>query len=170
VSTTPIHLGMGSNLGDREAALKRGVRELQALGVRIGRVSSLYETEPVGFRDQGSFLNVALEVSWEGTLEELCRCGLSVETMLDRRRMVKDGPRTLDVDLLLAKDAIVRSENLKVPHPRMHLRRFVLVPLEEIAPLAVHPVFRKTVRELLDQCPDSSWVRRVGAPLTVEPS
>jgi 2-amino-4-hydroxy-6-hydroxymethyldihydropteridine diphosphokinase len=163
-------MGMGSNLGDREAALRKGVRELQARGVRVERISSLYETEPVGFRDQGSFLNVALEVSWEGTLEELCRCGLSVETMLDRRRMVKDGPRTLDVDLLLAKDAIVRSENLKVPHPRMHLRRFVLVPLEEIAPLAVHPVFRKTVRELLDQCPDFSWVRRVDAPFAVEPS
>src|SRR5262245_53796739 len=124
---TPIHLGMGSNLGDREAALRKGLWELQTRGARIGRVSSLYETEPVGFLDQGSFLNLALAVSWEGTLEELCRCGLSVEARLDRRRTVKDGPRSLDIDLLLAGDAIVRSENLEVPHPRMHLRRFVLV-------------------------------------------
>jgi 2-amino-4-hydroxy-6-hydroxymethyldihydropteridine diphosphokinase len=161
---------MGSNLGDREAALRRGLGELQARGIRTHRVSSVYETEPVGFRDQGSFLNLALEASWGGTLEALCRCALAAEESLHRRRIVKDGPRTLDVDLLLAQETILSSENLQIPHPRMHLRRFVLVPLAEIAPQAVHPVFRKTVRELLDECPDPSWVRRVGNPFAVEPS
>jgi len=163
---TPIHLSMGSNMGDRRSALRRGLGELEERGVQILQTSSLYETEPVGFLEQSNFLNLVAEVDWKGTLEELCECGLAVEELLQRRRTIKDGPRTLDIDLLLAQQVVLRSQRLEVPHPRMHLRRFVLVPLEEIAPLAVHPVLRLTVRALLDQCPDPSWVRKVEeAPL-----
>ena len=149
---------MGSNLGDRQAALRQGLRELAARGVEIRRVSSVYETDPVGFLDQGSFLNLAVEVSWQ-----------AAEQALGRLRYLKDGPRTLDIDILLAGGRMVRARRLEIPHARMHLRRFVLVPLEEIAAQAIHPIMRLSVQELLAICPDNSGVRKVGEMSAVEP-
>ena len=160
---------MGSNLGDRQAALRQGLRELAARGVEIRRVSSVYETDPVGFLDQGSFLNLAVEVSWQGTLDELLEHCLAAEQALGRLRYLKDGPRSLDIDILLAGGRMVRAGRLEIPHARMHLRRFVLVPLEEIAAQAIHPIMRLSVQELLAICPDNSGVRKVGEMSAVEP-
>jgi 2-amino-4-hydroxy-6-hydroxymethyldihydropteridine diphosphokinase len=165
---TPIYLALGSNLGDREKALQGGLRELANRGVSSLRVSSLYDTDPVGFLDQPNFLNMAAEVTWGGTPEELLAHCLAVEQVLGRVRGFQDGPRTLDIDVLLAGPLILKSPGLEIPHPRMHLRRFVLLPLTEIAPHAIHPLMGLSVQELLEKCRDVAGVRRVGEPFAVE--
>ena len=165
----PSYLGLGSNLGDRLGMLRQGLRELAVRGVDIRRVSSVYETDPVDFLDQDSFLNLAVEAVWEGTPEELLKRCLAAEQALGRVRVIKNGPRSLDIDILLAGNLVRKGRGLEIPHPRMHMRRFVLVPLEEIAPGACHPVMRLTARELLDRCSDTAGVRRAGESLTVEP-
>ena len=166
---TPLYLALGSNLGDRQMSLQRGLQELAVRGVLTRRVSSLYDTDPVGFLDQPSFLNMAAEVAWGGSPEELLRHCLAAEKALGRVRQRQDGPRTLDIDVLLAGDLILKSKGLEIPHPRMHLRRFVLQPLAEIAPHAVHPLMRLTVKELLESCQDDAGVRKVAEPFKVEP-
>jgi 2-amino-4-hydroxy-6-hydroxymethyldihydropteridine diphosphokinase len=153
------YLSLGSNLGDREANLKRGISALDQPHVRPRRVSSLFETEPVGFRDQPWFLNLALSVETRYSPDELMRRCLEIEIARGRKRCFQNGPRTLDIDLLLYGDLIIHSSGLTLPHPRMAERRFVLEPLAEIAPEAYHPVLKRTVRSLLDSCGDPSSVR-----------
>jgi 2-amino-4-hydroxy-6-hydroxymethyldihydropteridine diphosphokinase len=129
----------------------------------------LYDTDPVGFQGQPSFLNMAVEVAWNGTPEQLLERCAAAEQALGRIRVFQDGPRTLDIDILLMGDLILKTGSLEIPHPRMHLRRFVLQPLSEIAPEAFHPLMRLSVRELLAKCVDTSGVRRLAEPFTVEP-
>lgn len=124
------------------------------------RQSSLYETEPVDFLDQDWFLNSVAEIETELGAEELMRLLLAVERSMGRERRIPKGPRSIDIDVLLYGDDIVRSPELKIPHPRMTERRFVLAPLAEIAPDVRHPVFQKTIAELLALTPDQSEVRR----------
>lgn len=163
-----IFLGMGSNLGDRLALVRQGLKTLEDADILPLRVSSIYETEPVGFLDQGDFLNLVVEVAYAGRpLELLDRC-LAAERQLGRVRGRKDAPRTLDIDILLWGNRIQREAGLEIPHPRLHERRFVLVPLEEIAPEYCHPVLRLTIRELLERCPDRSGVRRSPLRVTLE--
>jgi 2-amino-4-hydroxy-6-hydroxymethyldihydropteridine diphosphokinase len=169
VSTTPIYLALGSNLDDRVEALRGGLGELARRGVCARRVSSLYDTDPVGFLDQPAFLNLVVEVTWEGTPETLLQCCLAAEKVLGRVRTIRDGPRILDIDILLMGDLVLKTKDLEIPHPRMHLRRFVLQPLSEIAPWAEHPLMRLSVHELLAKCVDASGVRKLVEPLTVEP-
>ena len=162
MSTNPVYLGLGSNLGDREAALRSGLLDLERGGVSIRAVSSVYETDPVGFFDQPTFLNLAVEAQWAGGPESLLERCRRAEERLHRVRGERDGPRTLDVDILLMGDLVLGSADLLIPHPRMSERRFVLVPLSEIAPDAVHPGSNLTIRELLRRCPDDSRVQRTG--------
>jgi len=163
-----VFLGLGSNLGDRLGHLREGLVNLEDRGVPVLHVSSLYDTDPVGYREQGNFLNLVAEVGWlAGPRELLERCQ-AVEAKRGRSRSVPDGPRTLDIDLLLFGDRIQGETDLTIPHPRMHERRFVLEPLAEIAPLLRHPVLGLTVRTLLEQCADSSGVRRLSARLSLE--
>lgn len=124
------------------------------------RQSSLYETEPVDFLDQGWFLNAAAEIETELAPEVLMRLLLEIERSMGRERRIPKGPRLIDIDILLYGNNSVRSPELKIPHPRMTERRFVLVPLAEIAPDLRHPVFKKTIAELLALTPDQSEVRR----------
>jgi 2-amino-4-hydroxy-6-hydroxymethyldihydropteridine diphosphokinase len=154
------HLGLGANLGRRAANLARARRLLERAGVEIVRASSVYETEPVDRPDQPWFLNQALEVRTGLGPEALLALAKSVETALKRAPAPPKGPRTIDVDILLAGDLVVDAPGLAVPHPRLHLRNFVLVPLAEIAPGLVHPVLGKTVRELAAASPDRSRVVR----------
>ena len=126
-------LGLGTNLGDREAELRRAVEHLKISGDVVA-VSSLYETEPMGGPPQGLFLNIVVELNTENSPEELLERCRELETMAQRVRSVRNGPRTLDVDVLWVEGETRDSEELTVPHPRMFERRFVLEPLAELAP------------------------------------
>jgi 2-amino-4-hydroxy-6-hydroxymethyldihydropteridine diphosphokinase len=144
-------VALGSNLGDRRAYLLRAAAALREhLGVSSVRLSSLYETAPVGGpAGQGPYLNAAAEVETTLPPEELLRLLLAVEAENGRVRTVADAPRTLDLDLLLYGDEVRSDPGLILPHPRMHERAFVLVPLAEIAPGRIHPVLKKCVADLL---------------------
>lgn len=144
------YVALGSNLGDRAHNIYDGVRLLiERTGVRV-RLSPLYETDPVGFADQPAFLNGVAEL-WGKLPEprELLAACMRIEAELGRVRTVVDGPRTLDLDLLLCGDFVAADERLTLPHPRMHTRAFVLRPLVDLAPEARHPVLRATASELL---------------------
>jgi 2-amino-4-hydroxy-6-hydroxymethyldihydropteridine diphosphokinase len=155
-----IYLSLGSNVGDRAAHLARAVEALAAAGVRVRRQSSLYATEPVGNEAQGWFLNCVLEAETHLMPRQLLRALQGVERQLGRRRPAAHGPRTVDIDLLFYGSRVLRMRDLEVPHPRMAERRFVLVPLRELAAGLRHPTLKKTVAELLMETRDRSNVRR----------
>lgn len=160
------YLGLGANLGDRFAAL-RGARQALNLvpGIRVVAASALYETEPLGGpQGQEPYLNAVLQVASELPAEELLACCLEVERQFGRERLVYHGPRTLDIDLLFFADCVCHKQTLILPHPRLHLRAFVLIPLCDLAPGLRHPLSGKTVREMRDQLPCDQGVKRL--PLT----
>ena len=207
-----VYLGLGSNLGDRESNLGKAIEQIESVGLIVVRFSSIYETEPVGCRDQPWFLNQVVELrtpreltetpqqspkGLEGRAEPTTQGGdsvllkaetndrssgllrqgkallselLDIEAAMGRARDLPNGPRVIDIDLLLFGELIVgsgsnpeeRVEEIRVPHPRMHLRRFVLEPLCEIAPDLLHPVLGRTCRELLAAVDDSAAVRVYG--------
>lgn len=155
------YVGLGSNLGDRAGYLLLAVRGMMNAGLTVVRLSPVYETEPVDVRDQPSFLNMVAELG--GALpapEQLLARLLRIEYALGRRRDVARGPRTVDLDLLFYGDLQLSSDFLTLPHPRLHERRFVLVPLAELAPRLVHPSLRRTIGELLATTQDSAEVKR----------
>ena len=159
-----VYLGLGSYLGDREAALESGLARLATRGFRLTGRSSLWETEPVGGPPQGWFLNGVVRGETELAPEALLEACLGVERELGRERTTPCGPRTLDLDLLLYGELRRDTAELALPHPRLHQRRFVLAPLAELDPGLLHPVLGLTAQELLDRCPDTSRVvRRVAS-------
>jgi 2-amino-4-hydroxy-6-hydroxymethyldihydropteridine diphosphokinase len=154
-----VYLSLGSNLGNREAHLEDAQNRLAALG-RIVAVSSFYETEPVEFTEQPWFLNCAVALETVLSPQQLITSLLAIEKAMGRKRVQKKGPRIIDVDILLFGDTILDSPGVTIPHPAMQERRFVLEPLAEIAPNLLHPVRRKTIRELRDALPEGKVVRK----------
>jgi 2-amino-4-hydroxy-6-hydroxymethyldihydropteridine diphosphokinase len=156
------YIGLGSNLGDRAGNLLLGIRGMLAAGLEVGRLSQIYETEPVETFAQPTFLNMVAELRGDGLPlpEELMARLLQVEIFLGRTRDKAKGPRMIDLDLLLYGNETADTESLTLPHPRLHRRRFVLIPLVELAPELVHPTLKKTLSELLAELEDDSQVRQ----------
>jgi 2-amino-4-hydroxy-6-hydroxymethyldihydropteridine diphosphokinase len=151
---TTVYLSLGSNLGDREATLRAAVERLD-----VCRASPIYETSPVDFTAQPFFLNMVLETATDLTpLQYLARTQ-AVERELGRVRGIPKGPRAIDIDILMFDMRLIHNARLEVPHPRMHERRFVLVPFADLAPDLRHPVTGRTIREMLDALPEGDLVQ-----------
>ena len=152
---------MGSNLGDRAANLRAAIRSLKLARINVSKISSFYETEPVGYLDQPWFLNCVVEGETNRQPQELLESFRAMEMAFHSKKEFVNGPRILDIDILLFGDETFDTPDLKIPHPRMLDRKFVLVPLAEIAPDQKHPAWAANVSELLAKSKDTGEVRRV---------
>jgi 2-amino-4-hydroxy-6-hydroxymethyldihydropteridine diphosphokinase len=161
MSSELVYLSLGSNIGDRADNLNAAIAALAGAGVRVRRVSSFYETEPVDYLEQAWFLNCVLVGETEFQPGELLRALRGIESRMGSKKLIAKGPRLIDIDILLYGKHVIDTAELQVPHPRMALRRFVLVPLAEIAPGLRHPAWTGTVEELLRGTQDRSEVRRI---------
>ncbi len=146
-----VYLGIGSNLGNRKENCLNALRLLAAKSIGVAKQSSLYETRPWGVIDQPEFINMAAEIMTDMPPVDLLGVLKGIEKALGREDTGRWGPRTIDLDILFYDDLVLETPDLRIPHPLMHLREFVLRPLSEIAPDKVHPVLKKTVRELLEE-------------------
>jgi 2-amino-4-hydroxy-6-hydroxymethyldihydropteridine diphosphokinase len=151
----------GGNMDDRRAELARAVRLIAAACGKINAVSSFYETAAWGKTDQPPFLNQAIELHTAFDAQKLLHELLAIEKRLGRVRKEKNGPRLIDIDILLFNDDVIDQPNLKVPHPELANRRFALTPLAEIAKELKHPVLQKTIATLLRDCPDTLAVKKI---------
>jgi 2-amino-4-hydroxy-6-hydroxymethyldihydropteridine diphosphokinase len=156
-----VYLGLGSNIGEREQALQKALDRLGDAGVHVKRVSGVYETEPIGLADQRWFLNLVVEAETDLLPLQLLGRLQKIEVELGRRRATSQGPRTIDIDILFFGSFVIQAGRLVVPHPRLHERRFVLAPMVELTPDLRHPVFRRTMRDLLGSL-SGQTVRRAG--------
>jgi len=156
-----VYLSLGSNVGAREDNLHAAIAALLGAGVAVRRVSSFYETEPVDYLQQEWFLNCAVEATTELPPPALLQALRGIESKMGSKKLIAKGPRLIDIDILLYGQQKIDAPELQVPHPKMTQRRFVLVPLAEIAPGLRHPAWRGTVEQLLAETPDTSKVQRI---------
>ncbi|MBN1447734.1 MAG: 2-amino-4-hydroxy-6-hydroxymethyldihydropteridine diphosphokinase, partial [Bacteroidetes bacterium] len=162
-----VYLGLGSNLGDRADVLQRALDAIADLsGTEVLRCSSVYETEPWGERDQELFYNAVAEIRTSLGPEDLLHALKDIERRLGRTPSKRNGPRLIDIDILLYGSTILRHAQLSIPHPGIPERQFVLVPLEEIAADTMHPVEHVSIRALARRCRDAGKVSRIDFPLT----
>jgi 2-amino-4-hydroxy-6-hydroxymethyldihydropteridine diphosphokinase len=144
-----VYLGLGSNVGDSQSLFKSALTELDRPDLKLLRVSSLYETEPIGMREQRWFLNLVAEFETELSPQQLLHRMQKIEMSMGRRRTIENGPRTIDIDILLYGSVAMKTEELEIPHPRYRDRRFTLAPLVELNPGMRDPVTRQTMDEML---------------------
>ncbi len=156
-----VFLIIGSNLGNKAENLKQSIRLIEQSAGIVKKFSAVYETEPWGVEQQPAYYNQVLEIITEYNAEELMTRLLNIEKVMGRIRINKYDARNIDIDILFFNDEIYNSETIIIPHPSLHLRRFVLVPLAEIAPEFVHPVFNKNIFRLLDECEDSGLIKKI---------
>ncbi len=155
------YIGLGSNLGDRAGNLLLAVRGIMEAGLHVSRLSGIYETDPVGVANHDNYLNMVAEVSLTNiTPSQILARMIRLEYLLGRRHKFLQSPRTVDIDLLFYGDLSLETEFLQIPHPRLHERRFVLIPLAELAPHFVHPTLNKSIFDILASVEDSSEVLR----------
>jgi len=158
---TIVYLSLGSNVGDRSQNLRTAIAALDAVGVKVRRISKIYETEPVDYLEQDWFLNCVVEGETALAAAELLQGLRGIEKKVGSAKPFAKGPRIIDLDILYFDDAVIDAAGLQIPHPRMADRRFVLVPLAEIAPDLRHPVTQKTTAEMLQATRDGSEVREI---------
>ena len=155
------YVSLGSNLGDRAGNLLLAVRGLLEASFHIHKLSGIYETEPVGVEGHDNYLNMIAEVRVTGiTPSQMMARMLRIEYLLGRKDKFLQKPRTVDLDLLFYSNVVQENSFLTLPHPRLHLRKFILVPMTEIAPNFVHPAFHKNMQEMLSELEDDKEVRR----------
>jgi len=152
------YLLLGNNLGDQVAILRKARILLSLYVGTIHATSSLYETAPWGQLDQANFINQAISIETKLAPDELMDAIKKIEEILGKKKITKWGPRTIDIDILLYKDDIINAANLEIPHPRMLSRNFVLIPLSEIAEEVIHPIAKKSIKELVGMCIDKGEV------------
>ena len=153
------YIGFGSNIGDRLVHIQNAIHALSKTeGITLQTVSSVYKTDPVGYEAQAHFLNGVAAIQTDLPPLSLLHTLKDIETAVGRQHRIRWGPREIDLDILIYGDMCLQTEKLVIPHPEMHLRRFVLVPLVEIAPNLMHPVFQETVQTLLDSLEDDKSV------------
>jgi 2-amino-4-hydroxy-6-hydroxymethyldihydropteridine diphosphokinase len=157
---TTVYLALGSNVGDREENLRRAIQLLSEAGIRIKKSSSIYETEPVDYLEQDWFLNSVLEAETELAPLELLRTMRGIEASMGSKKPFAKGPRLIDLDILLYGEQSIHTGELQVPHPRMLERKFVMVPLVEIAAELRHPSWTATAKDILAKSRDRSEVRK----------
>jgi 2-amino-4-hydroxy-6-hydroxymethyldihydropteridine diphosphokinase len=156
-----LYLSLGSNIGAREDNLNAAIAALPGARIEVRRISSFYETEPVDYLEQAWFLNCVVKADTELPALALLRALRGIESKMGSKKLIAKGPRLIDIDILLYGQQAIDTPELQVPHPRMTQRRFVLVPLGEIAPGLHHPAWHGTVEQLLVETPDKSKVERV---------
>jgi len=156
-----VYIALGTNVGDREANLLQALQLLPESGVHLGRVSSIYETEPVDYLDQEWFLNAVLEAQTELDALDLLTALRLIEARMGSKKAFAKGPRKIDLDILLYGNETIDTPELQVPHPRMLERKFVLIPLAEVAPNLRHPSWKSGVARLLAATPDHSTVKKL---------
>lgn len=154
-------LCLGSNLGDRAKNLERAIIFLEEAGVKIVRRSSLYETQPVDLASQPWFYNQVVEAESHLSAHDLLGVIKNIEKRMGRKALHPKGPRLLDVDILLAEENVIQTEELVIPHPRLDRRNFVLIPLNEISPQSLHPLLREKIEDLCRKSKDTSLVRKI---------
>jgi 2-amino-4-hydroxy-6-hydroxymethyldihydropteridine diphosphokinase len=155
-------LALGGNLGDRTANLQLAIHELKSHSILIRQQSSIYETEPWGMNSTAHFLNQCISIKTTLNAQELLSVCLDTEKKMGRQRKSNQyESRIIDIDILLFNQEIINEKDFEIPHPRLHLRKFVLVPLAEIRPKFQHPVFKKSIQELLNECKDAGAVTKI---------
>lgn len=155
---TGIYMGLGSNQGDRLMNLACGLKKLLSNKIQVIKFSSVYETEPYGFSRQSWFLNMVVEIKTALEPLALFRLIQQIENQIGRKKTHHWGPRTIDIDILSYNEIIFKHPMLNIPHRQLHLRQFVLLPLKEIAASFVHPEFKKSINQLLNECQDQAIV------------
>ena len=158
-----VYLLTGGNVGNRQQYLQESARVIEASCGKIINQSAIYETAPWGKTDQAAFLNQALELLTILPAPDLMKQLLAIEQTAGRKRAAQYGPRTIDIDILLFNDEVIHSSFLTIPHPQMTNRRFVLQPLNDIASAYIHPLLKKTITQLLHDCPDQLPVKKFSA-------
>ena len=144
-------IAFGSNMGNRRENIQKALEKMEHIGLNLIKTSTIIETEPYGYLDQDSFLNGACIVDTVFSPKELLYQLLAIEQELGRKREIRWGPRIIDLDIIFYEDQIIREKDLIIPHPDAHNRTFVMEPISEIAPFFVHPIYKKTVREIYQE-------------------
>ncbi len=156
------YIGIGSNLGDKIGYCERAISEILAIdGHRLLAKSSFFQTKPIGYLQQDWFVNGVIKIETDLGPFDLHRALREIESKIGRRRTFPGGPRVIDLDLLFFEDQRIETEELQIPHPRLHQRQFVLIPLSEIDPYFLHPVLNRTVEDLLGEIEEDQGVERL---------